>query len=77
MGLHPQDCRRRCSNRRRLCRCTLAARRWVAPEWRKIVDAIFSYTNRNTHFTAKFFVRGNVTEEFPFLVSKMSAYYDR
>ncbi|MBI5047907.1 MAG: hypothetical protein HZB54_03005 [Deltaproteobacteria bacterium] len=44
---------------------------------RKIVEAIFSYTNRNTDFTEKFFVRVDVTEEFPFLVTKMSTYYDR
>lgn len=44
---------------------------------RRIVDVIFSYTNRNTDFTEKFFVRVDVTEEFPFLVSKMSPYYDR
>jgi PatG Domain len=44
---------------------------------RKILDVIFAYTNRNTDFTDKFFVRVDATEEFPFLVSKMSAYYDR
>ena len=44
---------------------------------RNIVDVIFSYTNRNTDFTEKFFVRCDVTEEFPFLVNKMSPYYDR
>lgn len=44
---------------------------------RRIVDCIFSYTNRNSDFTEKFFVRGDVTEEFPFLVTKMSPYYDR
>jgi hypothetical protein len=44
---------------------------------RKIVDAVFSYTNRNTDFTEKFFVRLDVTEEFPFLVTKLSPYYDR
>jgi hypothetical protein len=44
---------------------------------RKIVDTIFSYTNRNTDFTEKFFVRVDVTEEFPFLVTKLSPYYDR
>ena len=43
---------------------------------RNIVDVIFSYTNRNTDFTEKFFVRADVTEEFPFLVTKMSPYYD-
>ena len=44
---------------------------------RKIVDGIFSYTHRQTDVTEKFFVRVDVTEEFPFLVTKMSPYYDR
>jgi len=44
---------------------------------RKIVDVIFAYTNRNTDFTEKFFVRVDVTEEFPFLVTKITPYYDR
>ena len=44
---------------------------------RRIVDVIFSYTNRNTDFTEKFFVRVDVTEELPFLVTKLSPYYDR
>jgi hypothetical protein len=44
---------------------------------RKIVDVIFAYTNRNTDFTEKFNVRVDVTEEFPFLATKMSPYYDR
>lgn len=44
---------------------------------RKIVDVIFSYTQRETDFTEKFFVRVDVTEEFPFLVTKLSPYYDR
>ena len=44
---------------------------------RNIVEVIFSYTNRNTDITEKFSVRVDVTEEFPFLVTKMSPYYDR
>jgi hypothetical protein len=44
---------------------------------RKIVEVIFAYTNRNTDVIEKFFVRVDVTEEFPFLVTKMSPYYDR
>ncbi len=44
---------------------------------RKIVDVIFSFTNRSTDVVEKSFVRVDVTEEFPFLVSKMSPYYDR
>jgi hypothetical protein len=44
---------------------------------RKIVDVIFAYTNRNTDFTEKYFVRCDATEEFPFLVTKLSPYYDR
>ena len=44
---------------------------------RKVLDVIFSYTHRNTDVTEKFFVRVDVTEEFPFLVTKLSPYYDR
>jgi len=44
---------------------------------RNIVDVVFSYTNRNTDVVEKFFVRVDVTDEFPFLVTKLSPYYDR
>ncbi len=44
---------------------------------RRIVDVIFSFTDRNTDVTSKYYVRVDVTEEFPFLVTKMSPYYDR
>lgn len=43
---------------------------------RKVVDVIFSFTNRNTDVVEKYFCRVDVTEEFPFLVTKMSPYYD-
>jgi hypothetical protein len=44
---------------------------------RSIMDTIFSVTNRNTDVTEKFFVRVDVTEEFPFLVTKLSPYLNR
>ena len=44
---------------------------------RNIVDVVFAYTNRNTDFTEQFFVRCDITEEFPFLVTKMSPYFER
>ncbi|RQQ26037.1 hypothetical protein DF111_32090 [Burkholderia stagnalis] len=44
---------------------------------RKIIDVIFSFTNRNTDYTERFFVRVDVSEEFPFLVTKLSPYIDR
>ena len=44
---------------------------------RKAVEVILAYTNRNTDVTEKFFVRVDVTEEFPFLITKLSPYYDR
>jgi len=44
---------------------------------RKVLDVIFSYANRNSDFAEKFFVRVDVTEEFPFLVSKLSPFFDR
>jgi PatG Domain len=43
---------------------------------RKVVEVIFSYTNRTTDVTEKVFCRVDVTEEFPFLVTKLSPYYD-
>jgi hypothetical protein len=44
---------------------------------RNIVEVIFVFTNRTTDFTEKSFVRCDVTEEFPFLVTKLSPYFDR
>jgi hypothetical protein len=44
---------------------------------RKVVDVIFSFTDRGTDVVDKFFTRVDVTEEFPFLVTKMSPYFDR
>jgi PatG C-terminal len=44
---------------------------------RNIVEVMFAFTNRATDFTEKSFVRVDVTEEFPFLVTKLSPYYDR
>jgi hypothetical protein len=43
---------------------------------RNVVEVIFSYTNRTTDVTQKYFTRVDVTEEFPFLVTKMAPYYD-
>jgi hypothetical protein len=43
---------------------------------RKIMDVIFGFTHRQTDVTEKFFVRVDVTEEFPFIVTKLSPYYD-
>jgi hypothetical protein len=43
---------------------------------RKVVDVIFSFTDRSTDVTDKLFTRVDVTEEFPYLVTKMSPYYD-
>jgi hypothetical protein len=44
---------------------------------RRIVDVVFSFTDRATDVVSKFFTRVDVTECFPFLVTKMSPYYDR
>ena len=44
---------------------------------RRIVDVVFSFTNRDTRVTEKYFVRVDVTEEWPFLVTGMSPFYER
>jgi hypothetical protein len=48
----------------------------VAPQ-RRIVDVILSFTNHQTDVVEKYFIRIDVTEEFSFLVTKISPYYDR
>jgi hypothetical protein len=42
-----------------------------------ILNVVFSYTHRRTDVTDKYFVRVNVSGEFPFLVSKLQPYYER
>jgi hypothetical protein len=44
---------------------------------RRIADVIFSYTHRETDVLDRQFVRVDVTEEFPFLVTKLSPFYER
>jgi hypothetical protein len=44
---------------------------------RNIVEVVFSFTDRASDVVSKYFVRVDVTECFPFLVTKMSPYYDR
>jgi cyclic patellamide precursor peptide PatG len=44
---------------------------------RKVMDVIFSFTNRQTDVTDKYIVRVDVTEEFPFLVTRLTEYFDR
>ena len=44
---------------------------------RKVVDVIFAHTNRSNAVTEKHFVRVDVTDEFPYLVTPLSPYYDR
>jgi hypothetical protein len=44
---------------------------------RRIMDVILSFTNRNTDFCEKFCVRVDTAEKWPFLVSKLSSYFDR
>jgi hypothetical protein len=44
---------------------------------RDIVEVIFSFRDRTTDVVEKSFTRVDVTEEFPFLVTKMSPYFDR
>jgi hypothetical protein len=44
---------------------------------RNIVDVIFSYTNRTTDVTERFFVRVDVTGEFPFLITPLQAFFER
>jgi hypothetical protein len=41
------------------------------------LDVISSCTNRQTDVVEKYFTGVDVPEEFPFLLTKLSPYYDR
>jgi hypothetical protein len=47
------------------------------PTTRKVLEVVFTFTNRDTDVVDKVAVRVDATEEFPFLVSKLSPYIDR
>ena len=44
---------------------------------RNVVDVIISYENRSNRAVRKWFIRVDVTEEFPFLVSPIQEYFER
>jgi hypothetical protein len=44
---------------------------------RKLVNVIFTYTNRKTDVEEKYRVRVDVTEKYPFLEKRLSQYFDR
>jgi PatG Domain len=44
---------------------------------RRLVNAVFTYTDRSSGVQDKYAVKVDVTEEFPFLVGALSPYYDR
>jgi hypothetical protein len=44
---------------------------------RRLVDVVFSFRDRQTDVEEKLFARVDITEVFPFLVTKLSPYYDR
>jgi hypothetical protein len=44
---------------------------------RNIIEVIFSFNDRQTDVIEKWFVRVDVTDKFPFLVTKLSPYLER
>jgi PatG C-terminal len=44
---------------------------------RSVMDVVFAFTDRATDVVEKYFCRVDVTGEFPFLVTKLSPYYER
>jgi PatG C-terminal len=49
----------------------------ISLQGQESIDVMFSHAKHTTDVTEKFFVCVGVTEEFPFLVTKMSPYYER
>src|SRR5580658_8992564 len=49
-------------------------RPWRLSAARKIVEVLFTFTQRRNEFVEQYFVRVDVNDEFPFLVSKIAPY---
>lgn len=52
-------------------------RPWLLSGTRKVVEVILSFRNRTTDVISRQSMRVDVTEQFPFLISKLSPCYDR
>jgi len=48
----------------------------ISSATRSIVEVIFEFTNRNTDYRQKSYVRVDITDKWPFLVSKLAPYHD-
>lgn len=44
---------------------------------RKLVDVVFTFTHRQTGVAEQYFTRVDVTEEFPFLFTRLTPFYER
>jgi len=44
---------------------------------RNLLDVVLSFTHRKTDVVEKYYARVDVTEKYPFLVSKLAPFYDR
>jgi hypothetical protein len=49
---------------------------WQLSSARRIVEVLLTFTHRKNEFVEKYFVRVDVNDEFPFLVSKIAPYYE-
>jgi hypothetical protein len=55
---------------------SMEVRPWGLSVSRKVVEVVFTFTQRKNEFVEKYSVRVDVNDEFPFLVSKMAAYFE-
>jgi hypothetical protein len=61
---------------RDLALTAMEARPWRLSVARKVVEVLFTFTQRKNEFVEKYSARVDVNDEFPFLVSKMIAYFE-
>jgi hypothetical protein len=54
----------------------IETRPWRISSARKVAELLFVFTERKNQFIEKYAARVDVTDMFPFLVSKISRYYD-
>jgi hypothetical protein len=61
---------------RDLALTAMEARPWPLSAARKIVEVLFTFTQRKNEFVEKYSARVDVNDEFPFVVTKMAPYFE-
>jgi hypothetical protein len=63
-------------HRRDMSVTSVETRPWELSASRRVMEVVFTFTQRKNEFVEKYIIRVDVNDEFPFLASKLAPYFD-